>query len=159
MLKLPSQPSCLEFIVNVKCRMDGSACRLIHDTIFCQWTCLTSVNMQEYVTSVPLASLKELHFPWLILKFHNLAYGEWLIFLAWQHMSHSNIVRSSEIQMFFWNIFWIENRRPEILIFFYAWLKKGWRMVFASNREHASTVIFLRARAEIKNLLCEQRAA
>ena len=32
-------------------------------------------------------------------------------------------------------------------------------MVFASIREHASTVIFLRARAEIKNLLCEQRAA
>ena len=32
-------------------------------------------------------------------------------------------------------------------------------MVFASIREHASAVIFLRARAEIKNLLCEQRAA
>ena len=34
-------------------------------------------------------------------------------------------------------------------------LKKGWRMVFASI---SSTAIFLRARAEIKNLLCEQRA-
>ena len=31
-------------------------------------------------------------------------------------------------------------------------------MVFASIREHASTAIFLRARAEIKNLLREQRA-
>ena len=32
-------------------------------------------------------------------------------------------------------------------------------MVFASIRESASTAIFLvRARAEIKNLLCEQRA-
>ena len=29
-------------------------------------------------------------------------------------------------------------------------------MVFASIREHASTAIFLRAGAEIKNLLCEQ---
>ena len=34
----------------------------------------------------------------------NMNYYEWLIFLAWQHMSHRNIVRSSEIQMFFWNI-------------------------------------------------------
>ena len=32
-------------------------------------------------------------------------------------------------------------------------------MVFASIREHASTAIFLQARAEIKNLLCEQEAA
>ena len=31
-------------------------------------------------------------------------------------------------------------------------------MVFASIRENASTAIFLRARAEIKNLVCEQRA-
>ena len=32
-------------------------------------------------------------------------------------------------------------------------------MVFTSIREHASTAIFLRARPEIKNLFCEQRAA
>ena len=32
-------------------------------------------------------------------------------------------------------------------------------MVYASIREHASTAIFLRIRAETKNLLCEQRAA
>ena len=32
-------------------------------------------------------------------------------------------------------------------------------MVFVSIREHANTAIFLRARAEIKYLLCEQRAA
>ena len=30
---------------------------------------------------------------------------------------------------------------------------EGWRMDFASIREHASTAIFLWARAEIKNLL------
>ena len=35
----------------------------------------------------------------------------------------------------------------------------GWRMVFASIREHASTAIFLGARAEIKNLLCAQQAS
>ena len=32
-------------------------------------------------------------------------------------------------------------------------------MVFASIREHASTAVFLRARAEIKNLLCEHMAS
>ena len=136
MLKLPSQPSCLEFIVNVKCRMDGSACRLI------SWYNILPMNMFNFgeyagICHLPLASLKELHFPWLILKFHNLTYGEWLIFLAWQHMSHSNIVRSSEIQMFFWNIFWIENRRPEIIIFFMLDLRRGdeWSLrAFASMR-------------------------
>ena len=35
---------------------------------------------------------------------------------------------------------------------------EGWRMVFASIREHAEHCDFLRARAGIKNLLCEQRA-
>ena len=32
-------------------------------------------------------------------------------------------------------------------------------MVFASIREHASIAIFLRARAEINNLLCEHTAS
>ena len=59
------------------------------DTIFCQWNMF---NFGEYaqICHLPLSSLKELHFPWLILKFSDLSYGEWLIFLAWSHMSHSS---------------------------------------------------------------------
>ena len=77
-----------EFIVNVKCRMDGSQRKpytcLAFDFLIqysANGICLTSVNMQE--CHLPLASLKELHFPWLTLKFPDLTYGEWLIFLAW----------------------------------------------------------------------------
>ena len=97
-----------EFIVNVKCRMDGSQTLYLLlvwflDTIFCQWNMF---NFGEYawICHLPLASLKELHFPWLILKFPDLTYGERLIFLARWHMSHTNIVRRSKIQMFFSNI-------------------------------------------------------
>ena len=75
--------------------------------IFCQWNMF---NFGEYagICHLPLASLKELHFSWLILKFPDLLNnycplrGKELIFLAW-HMSRTNIVRRSEIQMFFSN--------------------------------------------------------
>ena len=67
-----------ELIVNVKHRMDWSYRKPYICLSFNFWKqyladgiCLTSVNMQKYV-DLPLTSLKESNFPWLILKFPDL---------------------------------------------------------------------------------------
>ena len=67
-----------ELIVNVKHRMDWSYRKPYICLSFNFWKqyladgiCLSSVNMQKYV-DLPLTSLRESNFPWLILKFPDL---------------------------------------------------------------------------------------
>ena len=50
------------------------------------------------ICHLPMASLKELHFPWLILKFPDLNYGECLIFLNF--LSKDQLTKKKEGRAF-----------------------------------------------------------
>ena len=75
------------------------------------------------ICHLPLTSLWELNFPWLILKFPDLLKCplrvKELIFLAWQHVTHYYFeeIRNTDV------LFELFSRRPAIINFCYVWLK------------------------------------